>query len=86
MTRAWCRLARRSYKAHTGTVGGWRGNFEVNNDSPVIIVTRLRAGSPKNQISIAYRGRDLCQLQRVQTGCGASPYWGLFRCGQIARA
>jgi len=37
----------------TVTVGGWRWNFEMNTDSSVTIVTRLRAERQKIDVSIA---------------------------------
>jgi hypothetical protein len=41
----------------TGTVGGWRWNSEMNTDSSVTIVTRLRPGRQKIHVSIAITGK-----------------------------
>jgi len=63
-------------KAHTGTLGGWRWNFEMNSGSSVIIVTGLRAGRQKNQVSIAYRRKRFLSFAQ-----GASRMWGLSHTG-----
>jgi hypothetical protein len=57
--------------------------FKKWQDSWVSIVTAVRAARPGNRVSMPGRGRNICLLQSVQTGCWARQCssFGIFRCG-----